>query len=217
LIKKEFQLIKKYVYHLLGFITIALGIVGVIVSKLGAAPIDAFNYFLYLITPLSLGTVAIITGLVISLISYLIERKKDMLISVIFLFVVGIFIDLWKYLFEFIPNEMSVSFYFRIPLALISIFIISFGVAMTITTGLPSSPFERLLMIINKKIKNLKLSKILIETTFFVFAVILGLITKKLFEQVHIYTIVLVICLGPLIEYFVNILNNRKEKLNYES
>jgi uncharacterized protein len=210
-------LIKKYSYHLLGFITIAFGIVGVIFSKLGAAPIDAFNYFVYLLTPLSLGTIAIITGLVISFISYLIERKKDMIVSVIFLFVVGIFIDIWKYLFELIPNEMSINFYFRIPLALISIFIISFGVAMTITSGLPSSPFERLLIIINKKIKNLKLSKILIEATFFVFAVILGLITKKLFEQVHIYTVVLVIFIGPLIEYFVNILNHRKDRIKYES
>jgi uncharacterized membrane protein YczE len=49
-----------------GFFLISFGIVGIIMSKLGAAPIDAFNYFMYVLTPLSLGTWAVISGLVVS-------------------------------------------------------------------------------------------------------------------------------------------------------
>jgi len=204
-------LIKKYIYQTFGFMIITFGIVGVIFSKLGAAPIDAFNYFLYRLTPLSLGTIAVITGLLISLFAYLIDRNKDMIISVIFLFIIGVFIDIWKYLYELLPNNILESYYFRVPLAIMSLFIISYGVAITITSGLPSSPFERLLLGIDKKIKNLKLSKILIEGSFFLLAIVFGLIAKELFEQVHLYTVVIVFSIGPLIEYFVKKINIRKE------
>ncbi|MDO9629566.1 MAG: hypothetical protein Q7I99_06670 [Acholeplasmataceae bacterium] len=203
---------KKVFYHVIGFVLVAFGIVGIIFSRLGASPIDAFNYFLYTLTPLSLGTVAVLLGLTVSLVCFLIEKKKDMIYSVIFLFIIGILIDSWKFLFEFIPADVLISFYFRIPLAIFSLFVVCFGVAITMTTGLPSLPFERLLYIINKKVKSIKWTKIMIEGTFFIFAVILGTITNQLFEQVHVFTVVLVMFTGPLISMFIDIINKKRIK-----
>jgi len=203
---------KKIFYHVIGFVMVAFGIVGIIFSRLGASPIDAFNYFLYTLTPLSLGTVAVLLGLTVSLVCYLLERKKDMIYSVIFLFIIGILIDSWKFLFELLPTPLIESFYFRIPLAAFSLFVVSFGVAITMTTGLPSLPFERLLQIMNKKIHSIKWTKIIIEGTFFILAVILGTITKQLFEQVHVFTVVLVFFTGPLISMFVDIIERKKIK-----
>lgn len=191
---------------------VAFGIVGIVTSKLGASPIDAFNYFLYTLTPLSLGTVAVLLGLSVSLLCYILERKRDMIYSVIFLFMIGVLIDSWKFLFELMPLEFYESFYVRIPLAIFSLLIVSFGVAITMTTGLPSLPFERLLAIMNKKINSVKWTKIIIEGTFFIFAVILGTITKQLFEQVHVFTVVLVIFTGPLISMFIDIIDRKKVK-----
>jgi len=196
----------------LGFVMVAFGIVGIIFSRLGASPIDAFNYFLYTLTPLSLGTVAVLLGLSVSLLCFILERKKDMIYSVIFLFIIGILIDSWKFLFELLPNQFIDSFYVRIPLAGLSLLIVSIGVALTMTTGLPSLPFERLLQIMNKKIHSIKWTKIIIEGTFFILAVILGTITKQLFEQVHVFTVVLVIFTGPLISMFVDIIERKKIK-----
>ena len=191
---------------------VAFGIVGIIFSKLGASPIDAFNYFLYTLTPLSLGTVAVLLGLSVSLLCFILERKKDMIYSVIFLFIIGILIDSWKFLFELFPPEFFESFYVRVPLAGLSLLIVSLGVAITMTTGLPSLPFERLLAIMNKRIHSVKWTKIIIEGTFFIFAVILGTITKQLFEQVHVFTVVLVFFTGPLISMFIDIIDRKKVK-----
>ena len=68
--------------HILGFVTISLGIVGVIFSRLGATPVDAFNYYIYTLTPLSLGTIVIITGLVVALLAFIFSPTKDIIISI---------------------------------------------------------------------------------------------------------------------------------------
>ncbi|MDI6452066.1 hypothetical protein [Peloplasma aerotolerans] len=205
-------MIKKIMIHLSGFMFIALGIVGVIFSRVGATPLDAFNYFVYTLTPLTLGTIAVISGLVVSTIAYLLDPKKDMLISIGFLFLVGLFIDGWKFLFEIIFPLGIDSFFIRIPLAGFSLISITFGAALTLTTGLASSPFERLLIIINRKVNNLMLSKIMMEGTFLILAVIMGLITGLLFEQVHVYTLILVLGIGPFISMFVDLINKQKRK-----
>ncbi len=203
---------KKLTIHMSGFIIISIGIVGIIMSRLGAAPIDAFNYFVYLLTPLSLGTIAILTGLFAALLAFMIEKKKDIWISIVFLFLIGAMIDLWKYLFEMLPTELLDSFYFRIPLAVLSLIVVSYGVSLTIISGLPSSPFERLLLALTKYTKNLTLTKIAIEGTFLIFAIILGVISGHLFEQVHIYTVVLTFTIGPLVSYFIRLSTHKKTK-----
>jgi len=201
---------KRIIVHMSGFFLISFGIVGIIMSKLGAAPIDAFNYFMYVLTPLSLGTWAIITGVFAAVVSFIIDRKKNILISVALLFMIGALIDLWKYLFELLPLSLLESYAFRVPLALFSLIIVSFGVALTLITGLPSSPFERLLLSFNRWIKNLTLTKIMIEGTFLVLAIILGLVTGELLTQVHIFTVVLTFSIGPLVSLFMRWLNQKK-------
>lgn len=193
-----------------GFFLISFGIVGIIMSKLGAAPIDAFNYFMYVLTPLSLGTWAVITGIFAALISFLIDKKADILVSIAILFMIGALIDTWKYLFEMLPIGLLESYFFRIPLALSSLIIVSFGVALTLISGLPSSPFERLLLSLNKWIHNLSLTKIMIEGTFLILAIILGLVTQELFTQVHVFTVILTFSIGPLVSMFMKLINQKK-------
>jgi uncharacterized protein len=195
-----------------GFVIISIGIVGIIMSRLGAAPIDAFNYFVYTLTPYSLGTIAILTGLLAAAVAFAIEKKKDIWISVAFLFLIGLLIDLWKYLFEMIPQDILTSYYFRVPLAAFSLIIVSYGVSLTIVSGLPSSPFERLLLALTKYTKNLMLTKIAIEGTFLILAIILGILSGQLFEQVHIYTVVLTFSIGPLVSVFMKLSAQHKTK-----
>jgi uncharacterized membrane protein YczE len=193
---------KQIIQHALGFIVIALGVVMIISPKLGAAPLDAFCYFIYRITPLSLGTVAILVGTVATIVAYLLGSKKHIIISYIGLLVLGSFVDVWKYLFELIINQYMDILALRILLAVIGIIIVSFGVAMTITSGLSPLPYERILLILNRKIHHLGISKIIIESTFLVFAVILGIWTGLIFEQINIFTVVLVFTIGPTINFF---------------
>jgi uncharacterized protein len=193
---------KQILQHALGFIVIALGVVMIISPKLGAAPLDALCYFIYRVTPFSLGTVAIFVGTIATILAYFLGSKRHIVISYIGLLVLGLFVDLWKYLFEIMPNGYMDILILRILLAVVGIIVVSFGVAMTITSGLSPLPYERILLILNKKIHHLGLSKIIIESTFLVFAVIIGLWTGLILEQINIFTIVLVISIGPTINFF---------------
>ncbi len=198
--------------HILGFIIISFGIVGVIYSRLGASPIDAFNYFVWTLTPLTLGTVVILTGLSVTLLAFIFNRSKDMILSLVFLFLVGGLIDGWKFIFDLMPAGFYDDFVFRLILATISLFMMAFGVAITLTTGLATSPYEQLMMILNKKIHSIQFSKMIIEGTFFTLAVIMGLITNQLFDQVNVFTLLLVLLNGPLVSIFLRIINKNMSK-----
>jgi uncharacterized protein len=194
---------KQILYHILGFFLIAFGVVGIIFAKLGASPIDAFNYFIYILTPsyITLGTITILTGLSVSLVVYIIERKRSILMSIMFLFLIGVFIDLWKIIYEILPLTFYESYFIRVPLAIISLAIVGLGAGFTLVSGYPPSPFECLMMIIHKKINNMQKSKFIIEMFFFINAIILGLMSGLLFEQVNFFTLILVVSIGPIIQY----------------
>ena len=203
---------KKIVIHILGFVTISLGIVGVIFSRLGATPVDAFNYYIYTLTPLSLGTIVIFTGLVVALLAFIFEPTKDILMSISFIFLVGILIDGWKFLFELIPLSLYDDLLIRIIMASLSLVIIAFGVAVTITTGIVTSPYEKLMLVLNKKINSVQFSKMIIEGTFLILAIILGIWTNQLFDQVNVFTVLLVFVNGPLIGMFARMINKNTKK-----
>ena len=202
---------KKIFIQISGFFIVALGIVGIVYARLGAAPIDAFNYFVYTITPLSLGTLTVMSGVAVALLCFIIDRKWSILISIGFLLTVGIFVDAWKWVFDLLPSVLFMELYYRIPMALISLIFITFGVALTISTGLMMAPYEQLMLIINRKVHHLGLSKMIIEGTFLVMAMILGIYTKQLWDQVFIMTIVITLVNGPLSHYFYTLIIKRKE------
>lgn len=213
---------KKIILHTLGFIIIALGISNILTSKLGASPIDAFNYFLHkivinFIPSLTLGTVIIFTGLVVTLLAFIFNKNKNMIISAIFLFVVGIFVDMWMFILGYIPDQIVNLMMIRILLALSGMLLCSFGVAVTILTGLPASPYERMMLVIHEKINNLAIAKIIVEGSFFLIAITLGLLTQSLFEQVNIFTIVMTFSIGPLVLLFSNMIKKKYFKGEIEN
>ena len=211
-------MLKKISIQLLGFFIVAFGIVGIIYSRLGAAPIDAFNYFVYTITPLSLGTLTVMSGVMVAVICFIVERKWSIVFSVLFLFTVGVFVDAWKYVFDLVPSIWFSELYIRIPLALLSLLLITFGVALTISTGLTMAPYEQLMLIIDRKVHNLGLSKMMIEGTFLLMAIALGIYTKQLWDQVFVMTIVITLVNGPLSHQFVKLIRkNQKGEMMHET
>lgn len=216
--------LKKAILHIIGFIVIALGIANILTSKLGASPIDAFNYFLFnivveiipvvkigsvIIFTVTIGSVIIFTGLVVTLLAFLFNKDIDMVISAVFLIIVGVFVDKWLFLLGFIPAQVTSLIVIRILMASVGMLLCAFGVAITILTGFPASPYERLMLVIHKRINNLSLSKIIVEGSFFVLAVILGLLTQRLFEQVHIFTVVMTFMMGILVSMFTHIIQKK--------
>ncbi|RJX23588.1 MAG: hypothetical protein C4537_08190 [Acholeplasma sp.] len=208
-------MLKKVFIHLSGFVIVALGISVILHTNVGATPIDAFNYFIVDIVSIpwfTQGIMTFVTGFTVALISYFAEKGKDVWISIIFLFVVGFFIDLWNILVDLIPTSLYSPLWIRIIIASVTIFVIAFGVSLTLISGLVTSPFERLLKTMHHKGIPLGLAKIMIEGTFLILAIILGLLTGKLLLQVNAFTIILTLSMGPLIAVFMQKITHKKEK-----
>ncbi len=207
----------KYFKHILGFVLIAFGIIGVIRSRLGASPIDAFNYFLYIVLTeagiaVTLGTVVFLVGSLATLLTYILTKDKTLVFSFLFLLVLSIVVDGWNALFGLLPLAVLNHLAFRIPIAVISFFVMCYGVALTLHTKLPTLPYERLLLHIDKNINNISISKIFIDGTFFVLAVILGLLIHRLFEQVFIMTFVIAFFTGVFVKWFLKLINQKSIK-----
>ncbi len=204
--------------HIMGFIILSLGIVFVIQARLGAGAIDAFNFYVAELLNdrfpfITIGRIAIINGIFATLLAYLLSKDKKVFIGIIFIFIVGNFIDAWQWLFSFVPEVWFSTFLMRLILASVGVIVIAIGVSFTILSGYPPSPFERLLLVLDKKINNLSVTKIFIDGTYLIFAIILGLIYRDVFNQIGLFTIVLTFLTGFLVKHFsyhINRLKSRK-------
>lgn len=204
--------------HIFGFILISLGIVFVLTAQLGAGPMDAFNYYLSEIISknhpfFTVGRVAILNGLFAVILSYILSKDYKVLISFIFIFIVGNFIDIWIYLFGFVPDTWFISFTSRFLLASIGILILGVGVALTVNTGYPPSPFESLLLVLDKRINNISITKVLIDGSYLIVALILGYIYGDILEQIGIFTVVLTLFTGVIVKYFSKHIIKIKSKI----
>lgn len=204
--------------HIFGFILISLGIVFVLTAQLGAGPMDAFNYYLSEIISknhpfFTVGRIAILNGLFAVILSYILSKDYKVLISFIFIFIVGNFIDIWIYLFGFVPDTWFISFTSRFLLASIGILILGVGVALTVNTGYPPSPFESLLLVLDKRINNISITKVLIDGSYLIVALILGYIYGDMLEQIGIFTVVLTLFTGVIVKYFSKHIIKIKSKI----
>ena len=207
----------KYFKHVMGFILIALGIVLVIHAKLGASPMDAFNVFLYTLLmengiTITLGTIIFIIGTLATIFTYILTKDKSLIISYAFLLLLSVVVDGWNALFGLIPDAIITHLAYRIISAIFAFLLMCYGVSLTLTSGLPTMPYERLLLHIDKNINNISISKIFIDGTFFTLAVILGIYLNRLFEQVSIMTFVIAFFTGIVVKNIIKLMNHKNQK-----
>lgn len=206
---------KKIMIHIFGLILLAFGITGVLMARLGASPLDAFNQFASDLIPLGYVTVAVttfISNFIMALVIFILTRKKELGLSIVVSFILSLFIQGWIMLILLVPESTFNSLFFRIPLALTALLSAGFGTAVLIVNAWALSPYDEVMMYIAGKTNSIKKAKIIVDATFFVGAVILGIISKNLFEHVFIFSIIVVMGLGPLINYFVDILKRRIDR-----
>lgn len=203
--------------HIMGFIILSLGIVFVLNAELGAGAMDAFNYYLAellqdKISFVTIGRIAILNGICVIFLTYFLSKDKKVFISFIYIFIVGNFLDMWQLLFGFVPEEWYATFFLRLLLASVGVIVIAIGVSFTLTSGHMPSPFERLLLELDKKIHNISITKILIDGSYLLLAIVLGLLNGHVFEQIGLFTIVLTFLTGFLVKHFSYHINRFKSR-----
>ena len=176
----------------------------IIKGAIGASPIDALNYYLAELigkpfnSPewINIGTLSYVTGVIIALIAYLISKKKTVFISIFLTLLSGTSISLFSSLLG--KFDLNLNLGMQIFFAVAGLLILTLGATMTVFSKLIPGTMEVLLISLNAKIKKLWLSKIIIDTSIALLAFIFGLILSKPFEQLNLFTLVIVFGMGPL-------------------
>lgn len=224
----------KFSIYLLGLILVGLGVQVVVYTHIGAAPIDAFVYYLaniYLqISGKSsniqsiMGVTSLIFGTFTVLVLFAISRNKKLIYTWFNIFLISGIIAAWGVLFDNI-NPIQDNLFIKIVVAFVGVVIISFGVFLVLVTEFPAGPPEEVMRLIDSKVNHLLISKLITELIYLTLAFIAMIVSMVIigkgrmeFTQVGIFTIFTLILTALLIALFdkiyrIIISNRRKGKM----
>lgn len=177
--------------------TVSLALLGIgcginIVTSLGADPITVFYDGLSKVTGLSVGFTASILNAILIVTVFCIKRKYINIGTVIYLFILGIFIDfgIWFYNCLEIPQ----TFFIRLVVSLIGCLICFIGLGGYMSADVGIDPWTALAIIVSEKTnKSFKLVKIYLDIITLILGWIMG-------GTLGIITIFCALVGGPVIQ-----------------
>lgn len=189
----EKSLIKRCIFFAVGLIILSFGVTLTIKGhNLGLAPWDVLHYGLWQTFGLTIGSWAIIVGVVIVVITAIALRRLPKFGVYLNMFVIGIFIDVFNMLLPDVNGWLLQTLVF-----FAGVFIMAFGVAFYITPNLGAGPRDSLMLVLVEKF-NMKISSArnIMEVGALIGGFFLG-------GPVFIGTLIIVLFLGKLIEKFL--------------
>ncbi|MGI6787695.1 MAG: hypothetical protein ACOX5X_04050 [Acholeplasmataceae bacterium] len=219
-----------FAIYLFGLILVGLGVQIIIYTDLGAAPLDAFTYYLARIYlqlfksgDLSshktvIGAASFLFGTLTTIILFAITRNKKLIFTWLNILLISGIISAWGELFNNFSSE-GVLMILRILILIAAIIILAFGVFLVLLTEFPAGPPEEIMKLINGKVNNLLVSKLITEGMYLVLALIAMTISKVVidksmmeFTQVGAFTIVTLVLTALLISLFDKVFRKMTSK-----
>ena len=190
----------KYVFYVLGILTLTLGISFTIQSNLGTSPFDALLVGLSLNVGLTVGSWEIIVALLLICCNSCLKRQRPEFLGLLTAFITGIGIDMWLFLLHnLITPEL---WYSKAICFCIGLVIIGLGTATYLHTNFAPIPIDRLTLIIQELARtSISLSRTFIYLVFLIIAMLLN-------GPIGVGTL-LTVCLGGLILNYLMPLTNR--------
>ncbi|MBU8906198.1 YczE/YyaS/YitT family protein [Desertibacillus haloalkaliphilus] len=186
---------KRIGIYLAGLAIAALGIALVILSLLGAGPWDTVAIGLNGYLVLTIGTWSIIIQLLFTLLTWLIEKTRIRIESIIPIVIRSWFLDIWIYL-VFRNADFSSSWEAQWLCLLGGIIIIGIGISIYLEAQFPRLPIDGLMIAICHRFNcNFNISRLSIEATGAILGLLLG-------GPVGIGTLVTALLLGKVIQVF---------------
>lgn len=188
---KQPLLAKKLAFYLVGMIAIGFGVAAIINSNLGAGSFDAFVAGLAGKLGITLGLAMNLVAISFLLLSAIVERKMPRFLSLITSIILGLIIDFWMLVIfrDFATSSLILEW----VLLLSGSLGIAFGVALMISSRMPLNPTDVPVIVMTEHF-GLKLgtAKLLFDATMLILAFLLA-------GPIGIGTIVITLCLGPVI------------------
>ena len=198
---------KKLLFYLIGIAIACMGVTFLLKSNAGAGPQDVVILVLAEKTGLTFGTWVIISQAVFLLIHSFLLKKRPQFESVITMIIWGVIVDFWM---EIVFKDLSLLLHTRVLewiCFLTGVLLIGIGVGIYLTANLPAMPYDGLMIGLCEKFRiNLMMSRTVLEAILIIIGLMIG-------GNIGVGTIVLVLCIGTVIQFF----NNLAKKLYYFS
>ena len=182
----------RIVFFLVGLLIMALGISIIAIYNFGNGPWDAVNIGLSEKTGLSIGLCMNIVAFIQIIIGGIIRKEFPNIATMITSIFLGLFIDFWMlFLGDIIITESLIKF----AVFILALPIISIGISIYLVSKLPNTPLDYFMLAIKSKLNlSLMMSKITSESIGLVLGFILG-------GTIGIGTIIIILAIGPMIQY----------------
>lgn len=185
------QLVWRWIFFVVGVTTMALGISMTIKGQqFGIGPWDVFHVGLYNHLGLTIGTWAILTGIIIVLITMIGTKKFPQLGTWLNILFIGSFIDVFNWLLPEITSYIGQLIIFVIGIAITAI-----GVGVYVSPNVGAGPRDSLMLLLMAKTGwSIKKVRTGIE-------IIVALAGWALGGPVGIGTIIIALLLGQIVHY----------------
>lgn len=195
----------RIVFFLVGLFIMALGISIIAISNFGNGPWDAVNIGLSDRTGLSIGLCMNIVAVIQIIIGGIINKEFPNIATMITSICLGLFIDFWML---FLGKIAVVGTLMKFGVFLLALPIISVGISIYLVSNLPNTPLDYFMLSIKSKLNlSLMASKITSESIGLVLGFILG-------GTIGFGTIIIIVSIGPMIQYLQKPCNNIFDKLS---
>ncbi len=194
----------KGIFYLVGLCIMGLGIALNAISDFGAGPWDAVNIGLSNHINLSVGTSMNLVAIFNLIIGGILNKEFPKITPLITSIILGVFIDLGFLILNGInPTTSSMQFI----LFLISLPIISTGIAIYLVSNLPNTPLDYFMLAIKSKFNlSLMTGKIVSESSGLVIALLLG-------GPIGLGSLIIVFAIGPMMQVLHKYTTNMFNKL----
>ena len=195
----------RIVFFLVGLLIMGLGISIIAISNFGNGPWDAANIGLSEKTGLSIGLCMNIIAIIQIIIGGIINKEFPNFATMITSICLGLAVDLWML---FLGNIEITNTLMKFGVFILALPIISIGISIYLVSKLPNTPLDYFMLAIKSKLNlSLMISKITSESIGLVLGFILG-------GTIGLGTIIIIVAIGPMIQYLQKPCNNIFDKLS---
>lgn len=190
---------KKILFYVIGISIACLGVTCILKSNAGAGPQDVVLMVLAEKSGFTFGTWVIISQGLFLLFNSILLQKRPEFESVLTMVFWGLIVDFWMEFVFFDLEFLLISPLLRWGCFLLGVLLIGIGVGIYLTPNLPRMPYDGMMVALCERFQlSLMVSRTILEITFIIIGVLIG-------GNIGVGTVVLVLCIGTIIQFFNNI------------
>lgn len=203
--------LKRIIYVLLGTFSLGFGVALIKLSGLGQDALSALVFSIHYLIDLpffSFTVCYLAVNSIFLILTIIFKRDKINIGSILNFALTGVCCDICMYLFGLL-NLQSNLLIINLVYSLLGICIMVFGIALYGGANLGLAPYDVMPILINKVFKKISYgtSRIILDVTVTILALIIGVIILRRTDIININTILMLCLVGTILPYFSKFVN----------